>query len=144
MKVLYISGPFSTRAGDSDPYHSFEENIIRASKHALEAAKKGWAPFTPHKNTAGFQHVPEVSSRFWMEVCLEFVRRSDAILFLPGWSVCKGCREEYNLAASLHLPLYFAGKTPSLYVGEPLPLASEMAGCEGEEIPPIEKEVTTV
>jgi hypothetical protein len=108
MKILYISGPFGTKVDERDDYHSIDRNILTASEYSLAAARKGWAPFTPHKNTGGFQHVKDVSMEFWMEVCLEFVRRSDAILMLPRWEKSEGAIREKQIAIVHGIPVYYA------------------------------------
>jgi hypothetical protein len=108
LKVLYISGHFSKIPDDEDFYHGINQNILNASRYALIAAKKGWAPFTPHKNTAGFQHVKDIPYEFWMEVCLTFVRKSDAILMLPDWQSSPGATKEHELARNLGIPIYYA------------------------------------
>ena len=106
MKILYISGPFSPLPGDADPLHSTEHNILQASRYALLAARKGWAPFCPHKNTSGFHHVPDLSEEFWLECCLEYVRRCDAVLMIPGWERSEGAKREYYLAHALGKPIF--------------------------------------
>jgi len=107
MKILYISGPFSRIPSGFDEYHGIEENILTASRYTLLAARKGWAPFCPHKNTAGFQHVKDINYEFWMEVCLTFVRKSDAILMLPRWEKSQGAVLEHDTALLLGIPIYY-------------------------------------
>ena len=74
------------------------------------AARKGWAPFTPHKNTADFQHIRDIQYPFWMEICLEFVERSDAILMIPGWEKSAGAARELDRALKVGIPVYFYDK----------------------------------
>ena len=108
MKVMYISGPFGTKADDRDDYHLIDRNIILASEYALAVSRKGWAPFCPHKNTAGFQHVKDLSPEFWMDVCLEFVTRSDAILMIPGWEKSPGAVREKHIADISGVMVFYA------------------------------------
>ena len=110
MKVLYISGPFGNIPDGYDLDHGIRHNINEASRYALMAARKGWAPFTPHKNTADFQHVRDLQYPFWMEVCLEFLERSDAILMIPGWERSGGAVRELERAAKVGIPIYFYEK----------------------------------
>ena len=101
MKTLYISGPFSLMPKGYDELHGTELNIIEASRYALAAVYKGWAPFTPHKNTANFQHIVDIDYSTWMNICLAFVERCDAILMMPGWERSHGGTMERELAVAL-------------------------------------------
>ena len=125
MKIIYISGAFGTKVDDGDDYHFIERNILRASEYALVAARKGWAPFTPHKNTGGFQHTHDIDPEFWMGVCLTFVRKADAILMIPGWEKSKGAIREKQIAVVHGIPVF----TP-----ETLPEESKFPSRLGEGI----------
>lgn len=107
MKILYISGPFGTVPTGYDQLHGIQHNINEASRYALMAARRGWAPFTPHKNTADFQHVTDIENKQWMDICLEFVRRSDALLMISGWKDSPGSVLEHDLAWMLKIPIYY-------------------------------------
>jgi len=102
MKTLYISGPFSLIPEGYDELHGTELNIIEASRYALASVYKGWAPFTPHKNTANFQHITDIDYQVWMNICLAFVERCDAILMMPGWENSHGATMEKELAVALN------------------------------------------
>ena len=108
MKILYICGPYGTTPVGYDEIHGARYNINEASRYALEAARKGWAPLCPHKNTAGFQHATDISPEFWMEVCLSLLEKADAILMIPGWETSAGARRELELAHDLGLSIFFA------------------------------------
>jgi len=103
MKTLYISGPFSLIPEGYDELHGTELNIIEASRYALASVYKGWAPFTPHKNTANFQHITDIDYQVWMNICLAFVERCDAILMMLFLEVASGDVLGQWLGVFLHL-----------------------------------------
>ena len=84
MKVIYISGPLST--GD----------LIQNMRNAAEAAQTildhGGAPYVPHLQSVTWQMF--MGSRVggvkdydvWLPIDFEFVRRSDAVYRMPGYS----------------------------------------------------------
>ena len=74
MPILYISGPFSS----SDNLHGVEQNILTASKYALEAWKNGYAALCPHKNTSGYQHTAGIPYETWINGDLSFIERMDS------------------------------------------------------------------
>ena len=105
--ILYISGKFS----DEDNLHGIEQNILTASRYALEAWEKGWAVICPHKNTSGFQHT-DLSYDVWINGDLAFIdrmdpKKGDSILMLPGHKESKGAMMELKLAIYKGLRVYF-------------------------------------
>jgi hypothetical protein len=100
--ALYISGPFS----DPDPIHGVAANITRASAAALEAARRGWAPFCPHKLFADFQH-SDVPYDIWMDLCMRLLHASDAILMLEDWERSPGATREHAYAVEHGLLVYY-------------------------------------
>lgn len=93
--TVYIAGPISK--GD------LVSNIDRATRAFVELAKLGFAPFCPHWSvysgpalvtaTGGSVYAlaapqpNELTHADWLAVDLEWVRKSDAVLRLPGDSV---------------------------------------------------------
>lgn len=101
IPAIYISGPFSS----ADPIHGIGANILAASAVALEAARRGWLPLCPHKLFADYQH-SDVPYEVWMDLCLELLRRSDAILMLDGWEQSPGATRERAWAVAHGLLIY--------------------------------------
>lgn len=101
MKVIYVAGPFRGKTG-----WEIEENIREAEKVALEVWKKGYAAICPHTNTRFFHGT--LPDEDFLKGCLELLRRSDALLFAPGWERSEGARVEAQEALVLGLPLYFS------------------------------------
>lgn len=102
--LIYIAGPFS----HEDPIHGIPENILAASRVALECARRGWAVHCPHKNFAGFQFVKDVPYESWCSAELAILERCDAVLFLEGWGSSKGASREMQFAHEKEIPVFFA------------------------------------
>ena len=102
MKIIYVAGRFSapTREG-------VEANILAAVDVALDVARIGGFPLTPHANTAHplFEKFQPYS--FWVEGYIELVRRSDALITVPNWKGSTGARGEVELAYSLDKPVFY-------------------------------------
>ena len=108
MSILYISGKYSS----SDNLHGVEQNVLTASKYALEAWEKGWAAICPHKNTQGFQHT-DLPWEVWMAGDLAFIDRmspaeGDALFMLPDWEQSKGALLERAYGENKGLKIYYA------------------------------------
>lgn len=101
MKIIYVAGRFSapTREG-------VEANILAAVDVALDVARTGGFPITPHANTAHplFENLQPYS--FWIEGTAELLRRSDALITVPGWEASSGARGEVELAHRLGKPVF--------------------------------------
>lgn len=106
-RLLYIAGPFS----DPDRIHGVEQNILQASRAALDAWREGWVAVCPHKNTAGFQHVADLPYKVWTRGDLAILSRCDAILLLPDWPGSPGARREVIFAVDHGIPVlsYYPG-----------------------------------
>ena len=110
--ILYLSGPYSPGNG-----RTVAENIAVALAHAVAAARKGWFPFTPHLNTAGFEiDCPDVPNEDWIDGDIAILRllprARAAVLLLPGWEQSKGARLERDWAIHLNLEVFDPPATP--------------------------------
>jgi len=59
----------------------------------------------PHKNTSHYGGLCDDS--VWLDGALEFLRRSDAICMIKGWSKSAGSKAELQLADQLHKEVIF-------------------------------------
>ncbi len=121
--LLYICGPYTGH--DSEETN---DNISVAREYAVAAARKGWMPFTPHLNTAGFEiDCPEISHQEWLDGDLAILRllarARAAVLLLPGWEQSKGARLERDWAIHLNLEVFDPPTTP-----EAIPPAAAFRG----------------
>jgi len=106
--ILYISGPYSPGYG-----RSTEDNIETARAYAVRAWEKGWAAFTPHLNTAGFEHLcTGLEHDDWLAGDLAFLSLlrpgRDAVLMLPRWILSRGAKIEHSAALNRNLQVYYA------------------------------------
>lgn len=94
MKVAYISGPYSART-----ISGVVKNIRAAERVAVRWWHHGYAVLCAHMNTALLDG--ELDYEQIMEGDLEFVRRADVIVMLPGWRRSVGAAREHELAEQL-------------------------------------------
>jgi len=93
--AVYVSGPYT-----ADPV-SCTARAIDVGQVLLHA---GHAPFVPHLSHywETLHHVNDCE--FWMQIDLEWVRRSDVIIRIPGQS--SGADREVELARELGIPVF--------------------------------------
>jgi hypothetical protein len=95
MKVVYVSGPYTK----PDPCVNVNEHIRAADR----LGELGYAPLVPV--LSHFWHTMSPHPyEFWIGIDLEFVRRCDAVLRLPGES--SGADRETALAERLRIPVF--------------------------------------
>jgi hypothetical protein len=98
MKVAYVAGPYraETSAGVYD-------NIHVAREVAAQLWAMGYAVICPHTNTA-FLRGPDDC---FITGLLEFVRRADVVVVLPGWGNSEGTKTEMREASLSGIPTFF-------------------------------------
>lgn len=102
LPVVYVAGPYraATPAG-------IELNIQAARAMGLQAIRRGWAPIIPHCNFALLDLLdPNIGDSFWLTATMEHMRRSDAVLLVPGWQNSTGTQAEVREASRLNIPVY--------------------------------------
>ncbi len=99
--LVYVAGKFSApdRAG-------VELNIAAAVDMALEVARLGAMPVTPHANTAhpAFEEVQPYP--FWIAGTMALLEACEAVMLVPGWETSSGARGEVKRAFELGLPVF--------------------------------------
>lgn len=124
MKVAYISSPYRSRKG----IYEITRNIRRAEKAMVKLCRMGFAVFCPHKATSlldGAISGPKYPGSgmsgaktkepytigddgdFWINMDLEFLRRSDLVVALKGVSASEGCKIELAEANARNIPVYY-------------------------------------
>lgn len=95
MQIVFIAGPYR-----ADTINDVVENIKIAETYAKKYWQKGYCVICPHKNTALFDGL--CNDLTWLEGAKELLKRSDIIVFIPGWQNSKGSIAEYELAKTLN------------------------------------------
>ena len=93
MKVIYIAGSYRAPTA-----WEIEQNIRRAEALALEVWQTGAVALCPHAMTRYYQNAPGTNDALWLRGMLEFMRRSDALLIVPGSEDSHGTRVEISQA----------------------------------------------
>ena len=96
MQTVYIAGPLTKG--------SVEGNINKAVKCATAMKSAGHAPFIPHLMFFWGCIDPD-HYEAWMIQCLEWVRRCDFFVRIPGPS--SGADREEALAEQLKKPIFY-------------------------------------
>src|SRR3990167_8904370 len=102
MKVVFIAGPLSGISNGQEFEQGIQEQYVRVAVEAgIQLLQAGYAPFIPHLS---WYIDPYTKYHEWYEADLEFVRRCDLVLRLPGLS--NGAHREVALADELGIPVY--------------------------------------
>jgi len=110
MKIVYIAGKL--RGATS---WAIEQNVRYAEGLGLDVARLGAMPLIPHANTRFFQG--ECTDQLWLEGTLELLRRSDAVLMVPGWETSQGALGEKKEADQLGKPVFFSVAEVAKWLG---------------------------
>jgi hypothetical protein len=100
MRVVYIAGPFTAPNA-----WEIEKNVRAVEEVGIKVAELGFSPLMPHTNTRFFHGT--CSAEFWYVATEALLLKSDAVLFIKGWSHSLGCRMELAAAESAHIPRFF-------------------------------------
>lgn len=99
IRVLYLAGPFRHPKPEMMAAHT-----LTAQFYATELAKLGVVPYCPHSNLGhAYGQIDEGTAE---RINDEFLRRSDALVLLPGWGQSVGARRELEHAKRLGLPVF--------------------------------------
>jgi len=78
---------------------------LRAEEATAKLIGEGWAVICPHKITENLQGL--YPDEVYLDICMELLRRSDAIYMLKGWRESEGSIMEFNVAKDAQMEIYF-------------------------------------
>lgn len=107
--LIYVAGAY---AGD------VSANITKAERVSIALIRNGWHVFTPHKNTAGYEHYTDLPKSTWLDEDLNILARCDAMYVMDNWRTSPGTQGEIDEARRLNIPI--------LWEDDLLPNLSEM------------------
>ena len=105
MKLIYVAGPYYAPTAEGR-----KKNIRMAERHSISLIRQGYAVFTPHKNTAGYEYYEDgeiLTKDTWMKIDLETLSRCDAIYMMPGWESSEGAKIELGYAGMWDLEVIY-------------------------------------
>lgn len=97
IKYVYVAGPLTGSGRLTD-------NVRNACDMATILLNHNFVPFVPHVNV-WWALLDARSEKEWLKWDLEWLRRSDAVLRLPGTS--PGSDIEEGVAKELGLPIFY-------------------------------------
>lgn len=97
MIAVYIASPYT----DGDPVVNVRRSLLAAN----ELVSYGYAPYCPLLSHFWHFLTPHPYT-FWTTLDLEWVKRCDAVLRLPGFSA--GADAELKLAVEIGKPIFFS------------------------------------
>lgn len=105
-RLIFVCGPYRATTA-----WGREQNVRRAEDVAAEVVRLGGFPVCPHANTRPyFEGLASGDraddDRFWLDGCLELLRRCDAVATVPGWERSSGAIAEVEEAERLGLPVF--------------------------------------
>jgi hypothetical protein len=102
-KIIFVSGKYSG---------NIDENIAYAEEAAHHLFLIGWNVFIPHKNfhlmdTEYAEGSQERTYEFWLDRCLEFLDRCDAIFMLSNYKDSPGALIELDFSLEHEIPVFY-------------------------------------
>jgi len=107
--LIYLAAPYSAANKEL-----IEANIRFAEQEMIELLKKGYSVICPHKNTAHLHEVMPWAA--FMEMSFTMIQKCDAAFFRGGWSLSRGCWEEYQYCLQNQIPAFTETEALEEYV----------------------------
>lgn len=124
MKVIYIAGPFRSKAKNGRyDYYEQHQNITRAEELAWKVWALGAAPICPHLNTIHFQG--SLPDHVWLAGDLAIMNKCDAVLMTEDWIESSGARHEHDEAVKAGMVILYTINDVVEYLHRPKPVFGE-------------------
>jgi len=107
-KTIYIAGPLTPRSLDKNHALEYLENRREMIKAYGILTQAGWCPFCPAFDEDAFLVYPQLTIGQVQKNSLAYLKRSDAVLFLPGWEKSPGARAEFEIAVKLGKKIFYS------------------------------------
>lgn len=112
MIKVYVAGPYS-----ADNVLDVLRNIGRGEQLAAELFQMGFAPFVPWHDKDFVIKQPEGNFEvgIFYKYSMEWLRVSDCVLVLPGYTKSKGTLAEIAEAERLNIPVFYSIDELNIY-----------------------------
>lgn len=105
MITVGLIGPITPR-GDGNHAVEFLANVADGIHNAAILVANGFAPYCPHLDFQYVLYDRGLNESMLKAVSLEWIRRCDCVLALPGWRESAGARAEADLCTLAQIPVF--------------------------------------
>lgn len=106
LETFYISGPISgDLVGNIPPFFEMEEELLFHGHRVFNPARIGGAETAREAIEMAMEHSATRDWRWYMRRSYAGLVMCTAIAMLPGWEDSAGAKYEYDVAASLQMPV---------------------------------------
>ena len=100
-KIAYVAGPYRSKFGKFGIFL----NVLRARKVARQLWKLGYTVICPHSNSA-FMSSKNIPEFHFLHGYCTILEKCDVAVFLPGWEMSDGSKEEMQVAYNNKLEIF--------------------------------------
>lgn len=110
-KIIYLAVPYYHI--DPDVRRSRYEHVNKVTAYLLRAGNIVFSPITYSHVLGEYHNLPD-GHEFWMNLDVEFLRRSDIliVLCLNGWRESRGVTQEIKIATEMDIPIIYLPPMP--------------------------------